>query len=102
MTHFGLAGLGTRVGDVRSGDEGIEVRKGGGAEEGGVGDDAVVAAEVREAPNRRDEGRAVEGAECGVLAIRDEEEKWVAYRTVNAHPYARPAPRLYRTVRSQI
>lgn len=42
----GLAGR-----DVARGDEGVEVGEDGRADEGGVGDDAKVAAEVREAPD---------------------------------------------------
>lgn len=44
---------------ARVGDESVKVRKGRGAEERSVGDDAVVAAKVGESPDGGDEGRAV-------------------------------------------
>lgn len=47
---------------MRGGDEGVEIRKGRGSQEGSVEEDAIVAAEIGEAPDRRDKGGAVQFA----------------------------------------
>ena len=58
--------------DVARGDERVEVREEGRADERGVGDDAKVAAEVREAPDRGEDPWPV----CGCVVRSEIARRW--------------------------